>query len=141
MDQYMFDVIWICFIMYDCPPKWWVWVPAPVTFALVDSTSSNYCSSTEKSAALHQEDGLVAFRVGAQAEDVEGIRDEALYYPSTQDTKHGDIELSVFEAARKSHRLTNDQHVAMVDLRDDFMTKYQNWYNDAHDTNVAKWGS
>ena len=62
MDQYIFHTIWICFIIYDCPKKWWVWVPVPVTFALVDSTFSKYCSSNEKSAALHQEDGLVAFR-------------------------------------------------------------------------------
>ena len=44
----------------------------------------------------------------------------------------------MFEAARKPHRLTNDQHNAMIDLRGDFMTKYQNSYNDAHDTDVAK---
>ena len=47
----------------------------------------------------------------------------------------------MFEAAREPHRLTNDQHDAMIDLRGDFMTKYQNWYNDAFDTDVAKWRS
>ena len=37
MDQYIFDVIWICFIIYDCPKvwPWWVWIPMPVGFALV----------------------------------------------------------------------------------------------------------
>ena len=136
MSQYNFDPSWLKITIMDCPKKWWLYIPCPIMYAIIDSSFAYYICCSEKSSANHQEDGMAAIRTAAGDDPIN--RASIWHVPGTQ--RRGDRHMSLFESARSHYLLTKEQHNELVKNRGVFLDAYQAWFNGASKgPQVVRW--
>jgi len=136
MSQYKFDPSWLKITIMDCPKKWWLYIPCPIMYAIIDSSFAYYICCSEKSSANHQEDGMAAIRTATHDDPINQA--SIWHVPGTQ--RRVDRHMSLFEAARSHYLLTKEQHNELVKNRGVFLDAYQAWFNGASKgPQVVRW--